>query len=294
MATYYGNGDDNTITGSFNDDFIYGKGGNDLLYGSFGNDLIKGGGGDDFLFGEDGDDNLLGGVGNDSLSGGSGNDILGGGKGNDNLEGGLGADQFKGGQGTDTADYSSATSGVTVYFVNNTALGYATGDTFVNMENLVGTAYADYLQAGDNGMAVGGAGNDNLYGASYTTGDAAGIIRGDAGYDTLHMNYGDTTAWLQNNQGYDTIDQFVENADNFFIDLSDFGLGNTFDFAELVNSNSHTAIGGNAQFIYDGDDSLLYFDTNGSGAGGQILIADLTNSTVIAGTLDLADFDYQV
>jgi hypothetical protein len=276
MANYYGNGNDNTINGSINDDFIYGKGGNDLLYGSFGNDFINGGKGDDFLFGGDGDD------------------ILFGSKGDDTMEGGLGADQFKGGKGIDTADYSSATSGVTVYFVNNTALGYAAGDTFVKMDNLIGTAFADQLQAGDDGMAVGGAGNDNLYGASYTTGDAAGIIRGDAGYDTLHMNYGDTTAWLQNNQGYDTIDQFVENADNFFIDLSDFGLGNTFDFAELVNSNSHTAIGGNAQFIYDGDDSLLYFDTNGSGAGGQILIADLTNSSVIAGTLDLADFDYQV
>jgi Ca2+-binding RTX toxin-like protein len=294
MATYDGNGDNNTITGSFFDDLISGKGGDDVLYGSFGNDLIKGGSGDDFLFGDDGNDTLVGGAGDDALSGGAGDDILNGAKGNDTMEGGLGADQFKGGQGTDTVDYSSATSGVTVYFVNNTALGYAAGDTFVNMENLVGSAFADHLQAGDNGMAFGGAGDDTLYGASYTTGDAAGTIRGDAGYDTLQMNYGDTTAWLQNGQGYDTVDQFVENADNFFIDLSEFGLGNTFDFGELVNSNSHTAIGGNAQFIYDGDDSRLYFDSNGTGAGGQILIADLTNSTVIGGTLDLADFEYQV
>ncbi|MDB5551956.1 MAG: Ca2+-binding protein toxin-related [Rhizobium sp.] len=294
MATFNGNGDDNTIIGSINDDVIRGKGGEDLLYGGFGNDLISGGGGDDFLFGEDGNDTLIGGAGNDSLAGGDGNDILTGAKGNDTMEGGLGADQFKGGQGIDTADYSSATSGVTVYFHDAIALGYATGDTFVNMENLVGSAYADSLQAGDNGKAFGGAGNDTIYGASYTTGDAAGTIRGDAGYDTLRMDYGNTTAWLQNGQGYDTVDHFVENADNFFIDLSEFGLGNTFDAGELVNSNSHTAIGGNAQFIYDGDDSLLYFDTNGSGAGGQVLIADLTNSTVIAGTLDLGDFEYQV
>jgi Ca2+-binding RTX toxin-like protein len=294
MANFNGNGDDNTIIGSINDDVIKGKGGNDMLYGGFGNDFINGGVGADFLFGEDGDDNLVGGRGNDWLSGGNGNDILTGGRGNDTMEGGLGADQFKGGQGIDTADYSSATSGVTVYFVNNTALGDAAGDTFVKMENLVGSAYADALQAGDNGMAFGGAGNDTLYGASYTTGEAAGTIRGDAGFDTLNMSYGDTTAWLQNNQGYDTVDQFVENADNFFIDLSEFGLGNTFDANELVNSNSHTAIGGNAQFIYDGDDSRLYFDANGSGAGGQILVADLTNSTVLSGTLDLGDFEYQV
>ena len=272
MAQYTGNGQNNTINGSLGDDFIYGKGGQDQLYGLDGNDYIDGGIGADFLFGGDGDD------------------ILFGGKGNDTIDGGLGADQFKGGKGIDTADYSSATSGVVVYFVNNTATGYAAGDTYLNMENLVGSAYGDYLQAGDNGMAVGGAGNDHLFGASYTTGDAAGIIRGDAGFDNLNMQYGNTTAWVQFGQGYDTIYGFEENADMLMIDLSEFGLGNSLDAGELVNSNTITAVGGNAQFIYEGDTGRLWFDQNGTGAGGLTLVSEFDNSTIYANTLDLGDF----
>ena len=277
MATKYGNGDDNTINGGNNDDFLYGKGGDDLLYGNFGNDLLNGGGGDDFLFGGDGDD------------------ILVGGKGNDTMEGGAGADQFKGGKGSDTVDYSSSTSGVTAYLAANLALGDAFGDTYTQVENVIGTGFADWLQNNNGGDAFGGSGADVLYGGgAYLSTEDGGRIRGDAGIDTLSMDYGNTTAWLQNGQGYDVVDQFIENQDNFFIDLSDFGLGNTFDAGELVNSDSHTAIGGNAQFIYDGDDSRLYFDSNGTGAGGLVLVADLTGSTVINDTLDTADFEYQV
>lgn len=272
MAHFEGNGKDNIINGGNNADGIYGRGGKDWLYGNGGDDFIDGGIGADFLFG------------------GDGNDLLFGNKGNDTMEGGLGSDQYRGGQGIDTVDYSSATSGITVYFVNDTANGYADGDTFVNVENLVGTAYADYLQAGDNGMAKGGAGNDHLFGASYTTSGAAGIIRGDAGFDNLNMTYGNTTAWVQFGQGYDTIYGFVEDADMLMIDLSEFGLGNALDAAELVNSNSVTAVGGNAQFIYEGDAELLWFDQNGSGAGGLTLIAEFDNSTIYTDTLDLADF----
>lgn len=273
MAYYEGNGNDNTIYGSIGDDEMYGKGGNDYLYSGFGHDFINGSVGDDFLFGEDGNDTLVGS------------------KGDDTMDGGLGADQFRGGKGVDTADYSNATSGITVYFVNNTANGYATGDTFVKMENLVGTAYADALQAGDNGMAFGGAGNDTLYGASYTTGDAAGVIRGDAGNDHLYMNYGNTRAWVQNGLGYDTLHAFVENADMLMVDLSEFGLGNSLDANELVNSNTATAIGGNAQFIYEGDAGILWFDSNGNTAGGLTAVAVMSGSTIIGNTLDLGDFE---
>lgn len=277
MAYYEGNGNDNTINGSNNADDIYGKGGKDWLYGLGGDDYIDGGIGDDFLFGGDGDDTLFGG------------------KGNDTMDGGLGADEFKGGLGKDTVDYSSSTSGVRAYLDTNQSDFGAAGDSYINVENVVGSAYGDWLQNSNGGTAYGGSGNDILYGggADNST-EEGGRIRGDAGYDTLRMDYGNTTAWLQNGQGYDTVDQFIEGQDNFFIDLSDFGLGNSLDAAEIVNSNSVTAVGGNAQFIYDGDDSRLYFDSNGSAAGGLTLVADLTNSNVVNGTLDTGDFEYQV
>lgn len=277
MAHYEGNGNDNTINGSNNADDIYGKGGKDWLYGNGGDDLIDGGIGADYLFGGDGDDILIGN------------------KGNDTMDGGLGSDEFRGGQGMDTVDYSSSTSGVRAYLHTNQSDFAAAGDSYLNVENVIGSAYGDWLQNNGGGDALGGSGNDTLYGGGtqFST-EEGGRIRGDSGNDTLRMDYGNTAAWLLNGQGYDTVDQFIENEDTFFIDLSDFGLGNSLDAAELVNSNSVTAIGGNAQFIYDGDDSRLYFDANGSGAGGLTLIADLTNSTVYSGTLDTADFEYQV
>jgi len=277
MALFTGNSSNNIINGTVLDDDIYGRGGNDQLFGLEGNDFLHGGGGDDFLFGGDGDD------------------ILVGGKGNDTMEGGAGADEFRGGKGMDTVDYSASTTGVLAYLNANTSANGAAGDNYINAENVIGSAFNDLLQNNNGGDAFGGAGADTIYGGGSIGGtDDGGRVRGDAGIDTLRMDYGNTTAWLQNGQGYDIVDQFVENADNFFIDLSDFGLGNTFDANELVNSNSVTAIGGNAQFIYDGDDSRLYFDSNGTGAGGLILVADLTNSTVILNTLDLGDFEYQV
>jgi Ca2+-binding RTX toxin-like protein len=275
MAHYEGNGNDNTINGSNNADDIYGKGGKDWLYGNLGNDFIDGGIGDDFLFGGDGDD------------------ILFGNKGDDTMEGGLGADQYKGGKGIDTVDYSNATSGVTAWIPFNTTGGYATGDTFTKVENLIGSAYGDSLQAGDAGHAYGGAGIDYIYGSGYVSGDA-GVLRGDAGNDHLYMNYGNTRAWLQNGLGYDTLHEFVENADKLLIDLSDFGLGNSLDANELVNSNTATAIGGNAQFIYEGDAGILWFDSNGNAGGGLTAVAVMADSTIINGTLDTGDFEYQV
>jgi Ca2+-binding RTX toxin-like protein len=276
MALYKGSKSDNTITGSLGDDDILGKNGDDYLYGSTGNDFINGGGGDDFLFGEDGDDELVGG------------------KGDDTMDGGLGSDIFRGGKGLDTVDYSASTTGVMAYLDTDQSGYGASGDSYLQVENVIGSAFEDLLQNSGGGDAFGGAGADVLYGGgSLGSTEEGGRLRGDAGYDTLQMAYGNTTAWLQNGQGYDTIEQFIENEDNFFIDLSDFGLGNTFDVNELVNSNSVTAIGNNAQFIYDGDDARLYFDANGSDAGGLSLIADIENSTVFNGTLDLGDFEFR-
>jgi len=277
MALYKGNSSDNIISGSLLDDDIYGKGGNDTLSGLDGNDFINGGTGDDFIFGGAGDDELIGG------------------KGNDTMDGGAGADIFRGGQGSDTVDYSTSTSAVLAYLDANTSADGAAGDSFVAVENVIGSAFNDFLQNANGGDAFGGSGADSIYGGGTNGGiDDGGRIRGDAGIDTLNMMYGNTTAWLQNGQGYDVVNGFVENQDNFFIDLSDFGLGGTFDFNELVNSDSVTAVGTNAQFIYDGDDSRLYFDSNGTGGGGLVLIADLTGSTVLFDTLDTGDFEYQV
>lgn len=272
--------------GTSSDDIASGGNLADSMYGYAGNDR---------LFGEGGNDILSGGIGNDFLNGGTGNDTLYGEDGNDVMVGGLGADKFFGGAGYDTADYSTSTSGVTVFLASNQVGGGALGDTFSSVEYVIGSNHNDRLQNSGGGTAYGGSGNDTLFGSgAINSANEGGRIRGDNGLDTLRMDYGATTAMIQNGLGYDVIDRFVEDQDNFFFDLSNFGLGGSLDSWELTNSNSVTAVGSHAQLIYDGDDSRLYLDSNGTGSGGLTLIADLTNSTVFNGTLDLADFETQL
>jgi hypothetical protein len=255
MALYKGNSSDNIINGSLLDDDIYGKGGNDTLSGLDGNDFINGGAGDDFLFGGDGDD------------------ILVGGKGTDWMQGGAGADEFRGGEGVDTVDYSSSTTSVTAFLALNSAGGGdAQGDTYAGMENVVGSAYDDLLQAGVGGFAAGGSGADTMYGGGTVfTNEDGGRLRGDAGYDELSMYYGATEAQLQNGQGYDTL-----------------------DVSEIRNSLTGTASGTNAQFIYEDDVGKLWFDNNGSDAGGKILVALLDGATIDGNNLGVDDFNWVV
>jgi Ca2+-binding RTX toxin-like protein len=267
----------------------------DNLQGTSGDDLLKGKGGNDILDGLGGNDKLVGGGGNDTLIGGAGDDILVGNRGDDIMIGGAGADQFRGGKGIDTADYSSSTTQVLAYLSANTSGFGASGDTFILMENVIGSAFDDFLQSGKGGDAFGGAGADKLFGGgTLNSTEDGGRLRGDAGIDTLNMNYGATQAWLQNGQGYDVIKDFVEGSDMFFIDLSDFGLGDTLDANEVVSNAGGTAVGTHAQFIFNQTTHNLYFDANGTNAGGLSLVAQLDNATLDFNNIGVNDFVYQL
>src|SRR5947207_294688 len=112
---------------------------------------LVGNAGDDFIMGLDGDD-LLEGLG--------GNDRVDGGGGDDTLEGGDGDDLLYGGDGNDTARYADSASGVTVSLAVEGPQDTqgAGADTLANIENLVGSPYADTL-AGDAGANNIDAGN---------------------------------------------------------------------------------------------------------------------------------------
>lgn len=126
---------------------------------------LTGGPSNDLLMGGKFADILRGGNGNDVLIGGGGNDTVEGGIGNDWLQGGLGGDRLDGGPGTDTATYIGADEGVRADLRGIVGGGEAEGDTFVSVENLFGSNFADTL-AGDanNNVLWGGFGNDWLYG----------------------------------------------------------------------------------------------------------------------------------
>lgn len=107
------------------------------------NNIISGGKNDDNLWGYDGDDKLYGGESNDKLDGGIGTDHLFGGEGDDSLEGGAGPDLLEGGIGYDYATYSTSSAAVTVNLKSGVHTGDAEGDTYIDIERIVGSKKDD-------------------------------------------------------------------------------------------------------------------------------------------------------
>jgi Ca2+-binding RTX toxin-like protein len=166
----------------------------------------------DKITGSDKADYLVSGAGNDTLSGGAGQDELYGGTGNDSLSGGTDSDYFVGGQGNDTinggagfdlVDYSDegGTSGIIVNLLTNKATdSYGDTDTFLSIERVRGTDFADKLSGNNSAnMFEGGGGNDTIDGLG---GDD--ILRGNFGDDMIKGGTGNDM--LTGGRGFDTID----------------------------------------------------------------------------------------
>lgn len=191
-------------SGSAGSDVIYGTNNSDLLSGLAGNDTIYGYNGNDYLTGNDGVDTLIGGAGNDTYTydgvdliieaAGQGTDMVlsdatyslgpnienvrltGSGSINaignalaNSLAGNSGNNTLNGGGGKDTVDYSMATSyGVTVNLSQSasqyTGQGY---DTLINIENIIGSIYADSLTGSSGANSLdGNLGADTLWGGA--------------------------------------------------------------------------------------------------------------------------------
>lgn len=189
--------------------------------GTEGADAIEGADGNDFLYGLGGTDILDGNAGDDFIDGGNGNDTIRGGSGDDTIYGGNGHDKISGGTG------------------NDQAYGGDGNDTISNAEK-----------------AVGGAGNDMLFGnieTSYT-------LIGGAGNDWIE-GYGNDT--LRGGSGNDVLISFGNQdkalggeGDDALLVLGSLGQG-----AYLWGGNGNDLLAGNLndQMLFGGEGSDTFF-----------------------------------
>ena len=278
--TLTGNAGNNILDGGTNADRMVGGAGNDTYRVDNAGDVVveKSGQGTDtvqssvsFSLGGQYIENLtltgtaiINGTGNslaNTLTGNAGNNILDGGTNADRMVGGAGNDTYrvdnagdvvveKSGQGTDTVQSSVSFSLGGQYIENLTLTGTTaingTGNSLAN--TLTGNAGANILDGGSNSDTLtGGAGADNFV---FTT------TLGSSNIDTI----------VDFNVAEDTIR--LENA----IFTAIIGTG-TLTAAQFVANANGTATDSSDRIIYETDTGKLFYDSNGSAAGGQMQFA---------------------
>nr|WP_290221501.1 hypothetical protein [Trichocoleus desertorum] len=239
--------------------------------------------GDDF-----GVDNLQGDSGNDTLRGGAGDDILDGGADNDLLLGERGNDWLDGGSEVDTVSYANSSQGTianidesksysnAAYFadlepsfvvaVSTAADGFGDTDTLRNLENIIGSAFADILignslnntlqgLAGDD-LFIGNAGNDTFYGGADV--DTVSYRR-DSKAVTVNLTLNQAT------DGFGNTDQIFE-VENI--------IGSAFKDTLTGDSSNNTILGGKGEDTIDG------------GAGNDRIFGEDDNDRIFGGIGD--------
>jgi VCBS repeat-containing protein len=127
------------------------------------------------------DNALTGGAQADFLSGLDGNDVLNGRGGADLLIGGSGNNTLNGGAGADAANYGAAPSSVSINLAEGSgANGFGGTDSFIDVENVTGSNFADTLSGDGNANTLnGGVGDDLLNGRGGNN-----VLIGGDGVDT--------------------------------------------------------------------------------------------------------------
>jgi Ca2+-binding RTX toxin-like protein len=218
IENIFGSSFDDYIRGDWQSNILRGRGGNDTLDGAGGSDTA------DYSYASTNLSILLSGTGTDSVSvafndtdtlqsienirGGSGSDSITGDWKDNVLSGREGNDILDGRDGLDTADYSYASTNLSILLTgtgtDSVYVGPSDNDTLYSIENIIGGSGNDSI-SGDksDNQLVGGGGNDFISGGGgadylggglgndYILGAAGGnILDGGAGTDTLEGGTG--------------------------------------------------------------------------------------------------------
>jgi Ca2+-binding RTX toxin-like protein len=246
------------------------------------------------IIGSEFDDILIGNSSNNRIEALAGNDLLIGNAGNDSLDGG---------DGTDLVSYRRDSNAVTVNLQTGQATdGWSNKDTIANIENVVGSAFADNITGDNNTNIIAGvagndtieglAGNDSLYGDSDSD-----FLAGNAGNDLIDGGTEIDTATYENSPAAVTVNidetQNYSNNSTDPVDIEpDFtinagtakdGYGNTDTLKNLEN-----IIGSEFADILIGNTSNNYIQGI---AGNDLLIGNAGNDTLDGGSdIDTASY----
>jgi Ca2+-binding RTX toxin-like protein len=294
---------------------LLGTASGDLIAAGLNDDWVNAGAGDDQVWGGSGHDTIFGGLGNDTLTGNLGNDMVNGGEGRDRIVYFGGRDTIIGGADVDTLVFSGPSA------VNLSLLSGSNphGLMVSQIENIIASKGADYVQ-GDHGANAlyGGAGADALYGLDGADllygGDDADRLFGGAGLDQLFGGSGNDTLLGQDGadrltggtgndlfryqsaaQGGDLVLDFgasLGNDDRFSIAAAGFGGGlkaGSLSAAQfrLHLTNRSDALDANDRFIFNNVTHRLWFDADGLGGAGPVLIATLQDSAASLSSADI-------
>lgn len=220
---------------------------------------------------------------------------LTGGSGNDTLEGIGGGDTLDGAGGSDTATYIHASAGVKASLgatgldakaaaalaaaggisANTGTINGSVSDTFISIENLIGTQYDDVLVAQNAGSTLrGGNGNDTLIG-----GIGSDYLDGGNGNDVIYATQGRDTVVA--GAGNDTIHASVDEA------LSNPQYNNRFTSIDGGGGDDKLVLTG---FVPNADYLLSTFRTGGAGGAkvSNIDTLDIKDGTVTNLVIDSA------
>lgn len=309
-----GNSAANWLFGNNGNDWLDGRAGADTLNGGAGNDTYILGSENDAVTDSSGTDTItstitrslagysmierltLAGTGNingtgnglaNILTGNSGNNVLDGGTGLDTLVGGAGNDTYVLGAENDTVSDSGGIDRITSTITRSLG-GYSTIEnlTLLGTGNIngAGNALANVLigNAGNN-VLDGGAGNDSL-----SSGNGADRLLGGVGNDTLTGGAGAdvfvfNTA-LNASTNVDRITDFSVADDTIWLEngvLTALGAAGALASTAFLRNTTGLAADAGDRLIYESDTGELYYDSNGSAAGGSTLIAVLNPSLLL-------------
>jgi serralysin len=262
---------------------------------------------DDILGGDDSANLINGGDGSDLIAGRGGNDRLFGGAGNDRLFGGTGADQLFGGIGVDAAEYSFASAAVGVDLETGGFAGEAAGDTYFDIEFVVGSNFSDNLRGdalanqlfgldghdslagrGGNDSVFGGGGNDTLFGGAGDDRLFGGVgddqLFGQEGADEMYGEAG-SDIYVLDNTG-DIADESITGSDgmdtvvsSFSVGLSSANIKGNVENLSLTGTANINGVGNDLNNILTGNsgNNLLF------GNGGADLIHGRDGNDTLAG-----------